>query len=293
MPKTIYSIFSHNLVIDSIYKYFFYFRTLRTTSTSKQLRKTLLNKNRMNNIHTTASTTTTTTSTTITAASTNTIPLSISSSTSFNTTTTTTTGPLSSSSSTAIPSSSSSSSYPTYTIFCDLDGVLADFEYAAYQVLGYSFPSRPDPNTNKQEYKQAIAVAWETLQFYRHPQYKKGFFTTLPWMKDGPDLWNQIKQFNPIILTGMPRGNWARNQKIEWCNTQLGQQVPVIVCMKPEKARKAFEYVQQYKRSNHIGILIDDTADASTAWTAMGGIFIHHTNTINTLQQLRKLGYPC
>jgi hypothetical protein len=39
-------------------------------------------------------------------------------------------------------------------------------------------------------------------------------------------------------------------------------------------------------------ILIDDRKSLAAAWTAKGGIFIHHKNTEMTLRLLQKYGVP-
>ena len=40
----------------------------------------------------------------------------------------------------------------------------------------------------------------------------------------------------------------------------------------------------------HYSVLIDDRAKLGRDWEARGGIFIHHTDTKRTLQQLKDLG---
>ena len=37
-------------------------------------------------------------------------------------------------------------------------------------------------------------------------------------------------------------------------------------------------------------VTIDDTQKLKSYWVKKGGIFVHHTNTKNTLKQLQKLG---
>lgn|SRR3546814_14527 len=61
-------------------------------------------------------------------------------------------------------------------------------------------------------------------------------------------LWEAIKPYNPTILTGMPRGNWAAAQKNAWCRAHLGSDVPVITCMSAKK----------HVHCTHGSVLIDD-----------------------------------
>ena len=51
---------------------------------------------------------------------------------------------------------------------------------------------------------------------------KDGFYSTLPWTKDGKDLWNAIRHLSPDILTGVPMSKKAREEKARWCQRELG-----------------------------------------------------------------------
>jgi hypothetical protein len=46
----------------------------------------------------------------------------------------------------------------------------------------------------------------------------------------------------------------------------------------------------KYHESGHRAVLIDDRVDIGQAWEKAGGIFVHHTNTDRTLEQLRARG---
>ena len=37
----------------------------------------------------------------------------------------------------------------------------------------------------------------------------RDFYATLPWMPRGRELWSALEIFGPIILTGVPYGEWA------------------------------------------------------------------------------------
>jgi hypothetical protein len=52
------------------------------------------------------------------------------------------------------------------------------------------------------------------IDFSRAMQLSLPPDTNLPWMPDGRNLWDHIKEFEPVILTGIPRGNWASSQKV-------------------------------------------------------------------------------
>ncbi|MFW6368323.1 MAG: hypothetical protein ACOCZ9_01175 [Spirochaetota bacterium] len=155
-----------------------------------------------------------------------------------------------------------------YQLFVDLDGVLCDFDRAVSALFG-----RPPKDLQPRE-------MWSRLA------HTPGFYTNLPWMPDGHELWNFVRPLQPTILTGLPRGTWAEPQKREWCRRELGENVPVITCMAREKTEKAKAAVHPGQRM----ILIDDRESNGERWEAEGGIFILHESASKSIQALRALG---
>ena len=93
----------------------------------------------------------------------------------------------------------------------------------------------------------------------------KTFFDTLPWMPKGRELWSRIEKYNPIILTGVPPGSsTAKEQKIRWCQRELGPNVQVITCATKDKPKYCI----------NSSILIDDRTDNLNAWNSKGGKFV-------------------
>ena len=134
-----------------------------------------------------------------------------------------------------------------HIIFCDLDGVLADFEKGVKNIFDKS-PDELNP-----------AFMWGTIN------KSDNFFETLPWMPKGRELWEQIREYHPIILTGIPKGNrTAAEQKIRWCQRELGHDVQVITCYTKDKPN--FCLIKS--------ILIDDRTDNLKPWSENGGKFI-------------------
>merc|ERR1711865_948175 len=93
-------------------------------------------------------------------------------------------------------------------IFCDLDGVLVDFDRGVLETTGYS----PQEWEHWEENRSSM---WRLLAWQR------GFFARLPWTDDGRELWRFLEPLCPSILTGSPRGNWAKPQKQAWCEYHL------------------------------------------------------------------------
>lgn len=131
-------------------------------------------------------------------------------------------------------------------IFCDLDGVLADFEQGVIN----RFKKTPD--------QLKPGIMWSVIN------KSNSFFDTLPWMPRGKELWESIKQYDPIILTGIPRSASAAEQKRKWCARELGPDIHVITCSTKDKP--------DYCITN--AVLIDDRTDNLNAWNSKGGKFI-------------------
>lgn len=132
-------------------------------------------------------------------------------------------------------------------IFCDLDGVLADFDEGVKK----RFKKSAD------ELKPSIM--WSVIN------KSTTFFESLPWMPRGRELWSRIEKYNPIILTGIPSGSTtAVEQKLNWCKRELGENIQVITCATKDKPDYCL----------HESILIDDRPNNLKAWKEKGGKFI-------------------
>jgi hypothetical protein len=146
-------------------------------------------------------------------------------------------------------------------IFCDLDGVLADFEKGVYKIF------------NKPPYEIQTGLMWSAIRKC------KTFFENLEWMHDGKELWKHIKNYNPIILTGVPYGiENAALQKLDWCARELGPEYRVITCKTDDKPKYCIVD----------SILIDDRDKIKSRWIVKLGKFILHKNTYKTLEILEE-----
>ncbi len=148
------------------------------------------------------------------------------------------------------------------TLYLDLDGVLADFDRGVKAVTG------------RWPHEQDARSMWPAAA--KHDD----FFGSLEMMEDGPDLWAFCAALDPVILTGLPRGQWAEPQKRRWVATHLGDEIEVITCMSKDKPRW----------SDTGNILVDDRERYRTPWEERGGTFIHHTSAAETIAALKQLG---
>eukprot|EP01060_Flectonema_neradi_P012528 TRINITY_DN19326_c0_g1_i1.p1 TRINITY_DN19326_c0_g1~~TRINITY_DN19326_c0_g1_i1.p1 ORF type:complete len:215 (+),score=45.18 TRINITY_DN19326_c0_g1_i1:52-696(+) len=152
--------------------------------------------------------------------------------------------------------------YNRVRVFCDLDGVLTDFDKGLEKA-----------GVTQSDLKHNPGESWKTLENV------SGFYQNLSWMKDGKELWNTIKVYQPIILTGLPRGTWAEPQKRKWCERHLGRDVVVITCMAAEK--------QQLSAAGNV--LIDDTPRNCAGWSKQGGDAIFHRSLEETTAELKRI----
>ena len=153
-----------------------------------------------------------------------------------------------------------------YTIFCDMDGVLVDFERGYHELTG----------KNTSQFPKGDNEFWKPLE-------EEGaiFWATLPWMPDGQELWRYIKRYRPNILTAPSMDPSSRAGKEAWCKMHINSQYKNLY-FKPAKYKSDF--------AGQDRILIDDRDDTIASWKAKGGIGIHHTSASNTIKELKKLG---
>jgi len=150
-----------------------------------------------------------------------------------------------------------------WVVYTDLDGVLADFD-KKFEEFGHG-----DPDTFMEEHGDV--AFWAVIK-----KHDPRFYLHLDIMSDGKELWNYIKQFNPIILTRIPRMEHSSEDKKTWVKKHLGD-VKVITTTKKEK------YVEPD------AILIDDMDENIEKWEKAGGIGILHTSASKTIKELKRI----
>jgi hypothetical protein len=157
-------------------------------------------------------------------------------------------------------------------VFLDCDGVLADFDAYASELLGM-------PVNEYVREKHNNAKLWELL--YSHDDY----FFKLPVMSDAQELVDGVKAlgFSPIILTGIPSkggSDWAIDQKTRWASQHFPE-LDIICCKSREKAFHMLPGMHN--------VLIDDWQKWQHIWEEHGGSFILHTSAKQSLKELHDL----
>lgn len=141
----------------------------------------------------------------------------------------------------------------------DLDGVLCDFDQAYKDISG-----KDTYNHSKIEWPivDSAGVDW---------------WANMPWKKDGRELWEAVKGFNPTILSAPSRHKDSRTGKKIWVKRELGENVPLIL------------ENQKGKHADKDSLLIDDRLKNVEEFRKEGGLAILHKNTADTLHQLAQM----
>lgn len=146
-------------------------------------------------------------------------------------------------------------------LYLDCDGVLADFDKGATAVLG--LPPRAF------EKRHGLGRFWQRLAI------APDFYFGLPLMDDALELFEAVRHLGPVILTGLPRGNWAADQKVRWAAKHFPG-TRIITTMARDKRDHAREG----------DVLVDDQTRHRERWEEVGGVFVHHTSARESLAQL-------
>ena len=158
-----------------------------------------------------------------------------------------------------------------YKIYCDMDGVLTDFESRFEHFTGM--------HPQDYEKQKGMAAFWNLID----NQIGVRFWIGMPWMPQGQRLWNFISPYKPDLLTSPSRDNNSRLGKNLWVRNNLNPKPKVIFAYSADK--------QRY--SNENSILIDDKKSNINEWASRGGIAIRckDGNVDYVLNKLQELGY--
>jgi hypothetical protein len=109
-----------------------------------------------------------------------------------------------------------------FTVFCDLDGVLVDFDAGVNKLLGKS-PDQVPPSR-----------LWPAIHGAPH------FYRDLPWTADGEELWEALRS-SPVtlnVLTGVSARGGIVQDKYEWCQRELCVETTLVDMTGPVGSKK-------------------------------------------------------
>ena len=175
---------------------------------------------------------------------------------------------------------------PKYQIYCDMDGVLTNFEkrfidtlnkagkkyYSKEELEGITRPKHFEKKFGQNEF-------WKLID-----EQGEDFWAGMEWMPNGQALWNFISPYSPNILSSPSQDNSSRLGKRMWIRQNLSPAPKEIIFKKAE-------HKQQYAAPNHI--LIDDKPSNISEWKAAGGIALEvkDGNIQPVIKALEELGY--
>lgn len=175
---------------------------------------------------------------------------------------------------------------PQYNIYCDMDGVLTNFEkrfldkvkevgpdyYSLKDIAGFTTPKDFEDKYGTKEF-------WNFIDNI----IGLSFWSDMEWMPGGKELWDFISPYKPEILTSPSKHNTSRLGKNLWVRDHIDPKPNVIFAYSADK--------QRY--SNENAILIDDKKSNINQWAAKGGIALRcvYGNIGPVIEKLKQLGY--
>lgn len=176
--------------------------------------------------------------------------------------------------------------YPKYQIYCDMDGVLTNFEKRFVDMLIKEGPKYYSKDIISQvtrpKHFEAIVGTDEFWNFIDN-HIGVDFWSGMEWMPNGKELWKFIAPQNPIVLTSPSRQQSSRLGKKLWVKEHIIPAPPVVFRFGKAKA--------DFAGKN--SILIDDKPSNLEAFRAKGGIALEVKDgeIQSVIQKLRELGY--
>jgi len=176
--------------------------------------------------------------------------------------------------------------YKNYQIFCDMDGVLTDFENRFINI-----PANTEKlSFDEYDEKYGKYSAWEIIE-------EEGirWWSHMPWIKDGKKLWEFINKNNDVIICSSPsRSILSSNGKVIWIERELGikQNEATRSPKRWDNDSRIVLSSQKYLFCNRFknSILIDDTPKQINNWVNAGGIGILHTGDVElTINKIKDI----
>jgi len=193
-----------------------------------------------------------------------------------------------------------------YQVYCDMDGVLVDFEYSAVDKINETLKDPTHPLTHLSK----IVIEELGREYITLADLKKGrhlsssiavrnlmqplleddeeWWANLPYLEEGKKIWSVISKFKPepIILTSPMDQNGKKGSlegKKRWIKANLELDTNVEVIFSHDK----YEYAIKDGKAT---ILIDDYEKNVRLFKEHGGFIIHHVNSAkNSLKTLDEI----
>lgn len=162
-----------------------------------------------------------------------------------------------------------------YTIYLDMDGVIADFDQRFRDIAGMG------PRDFEEKYgKKAF---WDLID----EENKVKFWVGIPLMPGAKRLVDYVSQYDYEILTAPSIKKQSRLGKMIWLRKLHSDLFPNKPKVNFKQAKEKHQVKSNLTKSD---ILIDDRAKTINTWNSAGGTGILYTSAEDTIKQLKQLG---
>jgi hypothetical protein len=163
-----------------------------------------------------------------------------------------------------------------YEIYCDMDGVLCDFDAQFDHYFGESV----------KEY-----IADKGIKSFENAVNEAGqeFWITMPMLAGAKELWQKIGKYGVTILSSPGEFEGAKEGKIKWIKENLRPSPKKIIFK--QTGQKHTEIQGKGEEEIKKSVLIDDYGKNLKPWESIGAKGIKHSadtlqNTLDSLEEL-------
>jgi hypothetical protein len=164
---------------------------------------------------------------------------------------------------------------PKYQIYCDMDGVLCDFNAQFDHYFGMT-PDEYVSEKGQKAFDNAIDDAGVE------------FWSTMPWLPGGQELWGNIGKYGVKILSSPGNHEGAKEGKKMWIKKNLNPP-PTDIILNRQTGEKHKELMGKTKQEIENSVLIDDYSANLIPWKYLGGKAVKHDNHRNTISKIKGL----
>ena len=160
-----------------------------------------------------------------------------------------------------------------FTIYCDMDGVLTDFDAQFDHYYGMS----------AREYSQ---LKGPEIMKKAVDDVGLDYWAKMPLFPGALELWSYVSKYQPIILSSPSTFKYAKKGKLIWIRENLQPSPSQILFKQTGHKEEAIQGLPETEIRK--SILIDDYYRNLAPWKEIGGIGITHKSAEQTINILKK-----
>jgi len=160
-----------------------------------------------------------------------------------------------------------------YTIYVDMDGVIADFDQR--------FLDLAKMTPNKYKDKHGIQKFWDFID----EENKVTFWTGIPLMPGAKKLMKYVSKYDYEILTAPSIKEQSKEGKMEWLRNIHSDLFPNTPKVNFKFSKEKHTVKPTLTKTD---ILIDDRQDTINTWEAAGGTGIKYNSADQAIEDTQK-----